>query len=137
MLIRCGGRGGWLRAREALGGRHGPQGGGYRIGEGPQAAAHWARRLGPMGKSRGRNVRVDIGAPARGAPMAPGCDGESWYDMARSSLMFGDACGELSSPARHREVARSRGTLGAQAHARRRWGMMAVGEGTWKRWAAW
>jgi hypothetical protein len=40
MVVRCGGRGGWLRACEASGKRHGPQGGGSWVGEGPEAAVH-------------------------------------------------------------------------------------------------
>jgi hypothetical protein len=64
--------------------------------------------------------------------MAPGRDGESWHDMARSCPMLGKACGELSSAARHREAAQSRGVIGALVHVRRWWGVMAVGAGKWR-----
>jgi hypothetical protein len=50
-----------------------------------------------MGKSRGRGVEVDTGALARGAQMAPGYDKELQHGIARSCLMLGEACGELSS----------------------------------------
>jgi hypothetical protein len=76
-MIRCGGWGGWLRALEASGGQCGPQGGGGWVRGGLKAAAQRARRLGLMGKSRGRDVGVDAGALARGTPMEPGRNGES------------------------------------------------------------
>jgi hypothetical protein len=95
MVIQCVGQGGWPQAREASGGRRGPQGGGGWVREGPEVTAHRARWLGPMGKSRGCGVGVDTGAVARGTPMALGRDRELWHGMAWSCPMFGDACGEL------------------------------------------
>jgi hypothetical protein len=49
----------------------------------------------------------------------------AWHGPTRCSMRH------AGSSARHREAAWSRGAIGAQAHARRRRGVMVVGVGKW------